>query len=328
MMSKDERRACMDLRFFAHEWEPPEEDDERLPIHLRTHREINWLWDRVLPRGGTSILAGAPKSGKTTLVTDLAVAHARGGGEFLGRGMSQGMVVILMLEGNDDEVIKRAKTMGKGQKLPLWVLTMRAKSLEDAKYQTVEIIKRESPSLLIIDTLWKFSRAKDINDYPSMGEGTEVLDNLAREYGTHILAVHHTKKSSKGDLSDVLGATSITGGVDTILQLVKLRSGVRKVWSTQRHGDDIEPVGLVKTKSGQLVEVDLAGDLKKEVLDVLTVQGEVGLLKLRAMLKCNLNSLISIMKDLVDQEVIERRGMGMKGNPWVYKITAPPPHKR
>ena len=55
---------------------------------------MEYVVGELLPRGGTSMIAGAPKAGKTTLAAELAIAGARGE-DWLGRRCEPGTVVML-----------------------------------------------------------------------------------------------------------------------------------------------------------------------------------------------------------------------------------------
>lgn len=324
MKDKDSLDKFGDLRgrFFSHDWEPPEEDDESQPVYKRKFRELDWIWDKVLPRGGTSIISGAPKVGKTVFITDLGVAHARGDVDFLSRHMEQGIVLFVVLEGSVDEILKRAKKLSKGEHLPIWIRTFISKSIQDGKQKLIKLIEEHSPSLLIIDTLWKLLRAPDVADYAIMAQGVELMDVLAKEYGTHIMAVHHDKKSSRGNISDVLGSTSITGGVDTVIQISRFRR-IRRLWSTQRHGIDLEPVNIGFNENREIVIIQGETVLFSDIVETLSHQKEMTSDDIAGIIKARRQDTLYALNDMIQRKVVVRTGKGVRGDPWVYSLPQP-----
>ena len=59
--------------------------------------EIKWRIEGLLPSGGTGLIVGAPKAGKSTLARNMAVMTARGGC-LLGRECFQGPTVYALFE--------------------------------------------------------------------------------------------------------------------------------------------------------------------------------------------------------------------------------------
>src|SRR5262249_12811745 len=84
----------------------------RLGEFLKKEQEpIQWQVDNLIKKGGMSLIAGKPKTGKTTLCRQLALAIARGE-SFLGRTTQKGKVIYFAFEEQEQNVQDHFKQMG------------------------------------------------------------------------------------------------------------------------------------------------------------------------------------------------------------------------
>ena len=67
---------------------------------------------------------------------------------------------------------------------------------------------------MIVDTLFRFVRVKDSNDYAVVTAALERLHALARASGTHLMAVDHAGKAERSGGDAVLGSTGLFAAVD------------------------------------------------------------------------------------------------------------------
>jgi len=161
-----------------------------------------WVWDGILPQGGMSLLVAKPKVGKSTLGENLAVAVCRGE-FFLGWASLKGPVVYLALEEKKSEIRKKLKALGITDE-PLYFHFGLAP--QKAMAEINNLISETGARLLIIDTLQKLARVKDLNDYPQVSNTLEPLLGMARELNCHILLTHHAGKSDRTDGDEILGS--------------------------------------------------------------------------------------------------------------------------
>jgi hypothetical protein len=290
-------------------------------------QDVTWLVAELLTVGGTSLLAGKAKQGKTTLLRVLALAVARGL-PFLGFPTRQGGVLYLALEDARAGVAAHFRRLGAPAGLPLHVVAGRAP--DDPLPWLESLIVDLQPALVIIDPLFKFLRLPDVNDYATMSRALEGLTDLATRTGAHILCAHHLNKSEREGTDDVLGSTAISGGLDSILTL-RRRAGGRILLGNRRYGGDLDPLplafdpptGLVTRAEGDAdaegpparpqsaLPVRIRTALAQGPLpdhEILTrVGGHGGLLSrvLRAM--------------VVDGQLI-RTGAGKRNNPYLYAL--------
>src|SRR4030095_9962959 len=62
-------------------------------------------------------------------------------------------------------------------------------------------------------------RRRDQSDYEHEADAAVLLQKLAAKYQLAIIIIHHSRKGPGSDdfVDDVLGSTSLTGAVDTII---------------------------------------------------------------------------------------------------------------
>ena len=202
----------------------------------------------LLPVGGTSLLSGAPKSGKTTLCAELAVSVANGG-EWLGRKCEGASVAVLALEEHLAGYRDRMLLLGMSRSDPIYSHVGAVPDGDAAERLgwVTGILDRYRPGLMIIDTMAKLVRPAggDFNEYGAAGDALAPFAELARARGVHLALVHHARKGG-GDFGEqALGSTAWAGGVDTIIDLRRdLKTGARFVETQNRYGTAIEATAV------------------------------------------------------------------------------------
>lgn len=195
-------------------------------------RKHKWLVDNLLFTAGTSIWAGKQKVGKTTLIRQLSLAVARGD-KFLDRNVRSGLVLYLALEEDRDEIKEHLCDMGSEgeENLLFHIGAIPGDPLEALK----AFIEDVRPALVVVDTLIKFTKIKDLNNYSLVTEQLEPLTEVARNNDCHILFVHHMNKSSFKGQDQVLGSVAILGSMDTIATVTQ-NGADRFIETKQRYG--------------------------------------------------------------------------------------------
>jgi hypothetical protein len=201
---------------------------------LNSTETVDWVVDQMLTVGGFSIMAGPPKSGKSTLMRQLVLATSRGG-EFLGRKVKQGPVIYLALEEQESVLKTQYKTVGLTEDDNVIIHTGGTTSQDPVRDLKDAILDFE-PSLVVIDTLFLLMNIESINDYKQVNEAMAKFRNLARETNTHIVTVAHTKKDSESKgASRILGSVAIHGAVDSAMVL-NVEENRRFLTTSQRFG--------------------------------------------------------------------------------------------
>lgn len=129
-----------------------------------------------------------------------------------------------------------------------------------------QLQKMSNVRLVGIDTLAKFIRVKDLNDYMRTLEAVEQLHNLARKFPhPHIQGLAHCKKIQTDDPFDSLvGSTALGGEPDTSIAIYQ-EGRQRVIVSETRMGRHIPPTILraeVIESAGCDVVKDILLDLR------------------------------------------------------------------
>lgn len=207
---------------------------------------LKWVVEDYFQEAGTSALVGPPKGGKTTLMRYL-MSCVINGESFLEKKTKKGRVIYLALEEHRGECIKLFKNLGiKNPDNFILSFTLPEKKVERL-IRIEKAIFEYNPTIIIIDTLFKFIQVQNTNDYTPIIEELRIYEALARDSGSHICFIHHTKKGATGDPIDgALGSHGITGSVDTAIGISNStnsndNSSLYKITTRSRYSPPIEP---------------------------------------------------------------------------------------
>ncbi|MFP3042417.1 AAA family ATPase [Treponema primitia] len=180
---------------------------------------IQWIVPELITTG-LSLLAGAPKLGKSWLMLSVAIAVASGERVFGKIPVDKAGVLYLALEDTGrrlkDRLLKlNAKAMPNLQFITEWDLGF--------KHLSTYLKHDMGTRLVIIDTWGRFAKVARPNDYSENTEKAVELKAIADNLGIAIVIVHHTRKktkdSSKDWLDDVLGSQALSAAADSTIIL-------------------------------------------------------------------------------------------------------------
>ena len=176
---------------------------------------------------GVYILAGAPKIGKSFLVTQLAY-HVSTGEKLWGFDVMQGTVLYLALEDSFQRIQSRMFKMYGVNDADAHHFATTAGKLGNGLETQLENFVSDHPDtrLIIIDTLQKIRQSEKqgyAGDYEIIGE----LKAFADDHGLCVLLVHHTRKQPAADsFNTISGSSGLLGCADgAIMMKKKTRSG-------------------------------------------------------------------------------------------------------
>ena len=319
--------------------------DSIQPFKLKTVQElydtppenIDYCVENLLPSGGFSVLVGKPKAGKTTLARQLVVAVAQGR-PFLNRRTDQCAVIYIAMEEKESEVRSHFNALGLQGADPVHILCERVS--KNTSVAMLEATFKGNPKLklAVIDPVFRFVSVKDSNDYIQVTNALEGLLNLTRNYGVHILTVHHKKKKDTDDLTDgALGSTAISGSVDTYIDLRKDRSGLRTLCTDQRYGINLAETQLIwDMKSRRLslgktcVEVEEEGAKRgedrvtQEIINYIHEEPGCTQAAIFNAVTGRTSTIRAMFRGIVEQGLLEEEGQGTKVEPYRYTLKAVP----
>lgn len=207
-------------------------------------REPVWAVEQLVPEG-LSVLASPPKTGKSFLVLQMALAVASGS-PFLGFRTTKGPVLYCALEDSPSRLSKRISLLADDERdVPenLYLLTeMRGLGSEGLPVLS-EWMSLHKPRLVVVDTWGKAKPSGDSrkNAYERDVEIVSEVKRLADRHGCSVLLVHHEKKGGSREndwLESLSGSMGLTATVDGILSLKRGRGENRGV--LRRSGRDFE----------------------------------------------------------------------------------------
>lgn len=177
---------------------------------------------------GVSLVAGAPKVGKSWYCIDLGISVANGN-QFLIFNTNKSDVLYLALEDSVYRLKERIKrVLGTGQQAPKsFHIATSCNRLDEGLLAELQNKLNENPKikLIIIDTLQKVrgtqQRAETwySADYKEVGK----LKKFADINKICILVVHHLRKQKDTDVfNQISGSTGLTGAADTMIVLNKM----------------------------------------------------------------------------------------------------------
>ena len=292
---------------------------------------LEYVVDGLLPVGGTAILAGRPKGGKSTLAANLSLSVVRGE-SFFGRATRRGPVLYVALEGAHGAWTQLLRDLGVTDADDLYF------SIDRAPEQAIEwlrgAIEKYQPALVIVDTMQRLLRVKDGNDYATGSNATDAVIELARNAKVAHLMLHHSGKTRRGDLIDeVLGSTAWAAAVDTVLVMRKTER-FRTLESQGRVGEDLaetvvemDPVTRRVRAAGTKADSDLA-EMRDAIQEYLRQYAEANPDDPaidEPMIEKNVEGRNSTrrraLRELVAADRVGRIGSGKKGDPYRYAFS-------
>ena len=199
---------------------------------------VNWLIPGFITTGLT-ILAGAPKMGKSWMILNMAYAIAVGGRVLGHIAVEPAEVLFLALEDTERRLKSRLAMIEARPSTMLYMPTEWPRGVDAVKYLDLWMIDHPDTRAVFIDTLQKVSGVEDQNNYAETYNSAATLKRFADRNGVAVVCVHHTRKLVADDfLHSVAGSVGLTGAADTIITMTRARGETDGVLSIT--GRDVE----------------------------------------------------------------------------------------
>lgn len=250
-------------------------------------KPVKWTIPGLLPVGVT-LLAGAPKTGKSWLVLDFGIAVASGGAVLGKVQVDPGAVLYLALEDNQRRLKSRlSKRLGGAPAPDGMTFSTVWPRLDQGAIDRLADWLAEHPdtALIVLDTLARIrppSKGRDSLYTEDYAIGAPLLQ-LAAAHEVAIVLVHHTRKGEAEDpLELISGSTGLTGGVDNIMVLRRTRgTNEATLFVTGRDIENEAEYGLTWdaqiagwTVTGQGPHVGLSPE-RRAVFDIVADHGPI-----------------------------------------------------
>ena len=236
----------------------------------QTFEPPRWAIDDLLPEGLT-ILAGAPKLGKSWLALDIALCISRGDKVLGDYDTTLGEVLYLSFEDNDRRLQSRVTAIADEAKAQDNHALYYHTELLTMAQNGIEILEQWLSAhpecrLVIIDTLAKFMppAERGVNAYQADYLVVSQLQKMALKHRIALLVVHHVRKlKSSGDVFDeVSGSTGITGPADAVWVLKRGRT--ENYGTLTVTGRDIEEMSLTAVFNRDTCRWSIEGDARQD----------------------------------------------------------------
>jgi len=213
-------------------WRPAEADTSLFmsvsKFEEKSADTIQWLIEGIIQKGANGLVIARPKSGKSFLVADLAMALASGQ-SWLGFFTPQRTRVgLVSREDNGSLTQWRVKKMRGPRKLTAadldgWFYInakgMSPKIMLDNDLEVkalIEDLRKYRTEFLIMDVMRVLHSANE-NDNTEMQRVIDVLNQIQDSTGVSICLVHHDNKREDATLTErARGASAIAGGAEFI----------------------------------------------------------------------------------------------------------------
>ena len=179
---------------------------------------------------GVTLLAGKPKTGKSWMALDFAMAVATGGVALGSVTCRRDPVLYCALEDNHRRLQRRMRQLyGAVDHWPPGLhFATQVRRLDEGLVDDLrEWIEIHRPKLVIIDTFAGVRPQSRREGYDTDYAALSPLQVMAGEMGFAILVVHHLRKMPGDDPFDTIsGTTGLTGAVDAAFVLQRGKQGV------------------------------------------------------------------------------------------------------
>lgn len=246
--------------------------------------EINLIWDRdlqdyeipeksywiegLIPQGSVGVWTGKRGSFKTFLVMNACYGVATGK-EFLELGTTKGSVIYLDKENGIPIIKERARMIKEGMKIEnsdiAFICFSQLKIDKNTDLWAIdELIEKEKPSLLIIDT---YRRAISFDENSAGDTSALFVDGLRplveKHYPLSIVLIHHDRKGSgQGDeMDEVRGSSDLVNYADFILKNERRGKNLILKQLKMRNAAEMKPLGVsVETDEKTFIRFKSTGE--------------------------------------------------------------------
>jgi hypothetical protein len=258
---------------------------------------MEWLLKGRIPMKGLVALYAPPKSGKSVVACELAVAAALGE-PFWQVPFSRRMTVLYIAAERSSDIGDRLKATLQRRAIP-YPDTLHVYAREAGPLQVnnaahllglVQVAQHLKPDLIIFDTFARMTLGIEENSSGDMGEAVEKFNAVIRAAGPQaagIIVHHQGKDKSKG----LRGSTALLGAVDAVWSVT--REGSNYALELEAMNAGALPMPEHFTIEGELIAghedttpvlvwqafKDFANSRDKYLVEVLNEAGEKGLSK-------------------------------------------------
>lgn len=282
--------------------------------------DVQYLCRPWVPEGVT-LLAGAPKVGKTTLLRQFG-ASVSSGATLWGAACAQADVLFLSLE--EGQKLMRRKLLLAGYRGDQvrrirfhWKWRPGVEGVADLRDRL-----RACPEirLIIIDSLTRFRDAptRDKPQFHQDYEAVRLLADITKDHpGLSIIVLHHTKKDQAGDpIADISGTFGLSAAADNYMVL-RRESGEFVLHCGGRYWDETEDAFRLVREAGAWALEGAAltvrlSPMQRGYLDALKAEGTITTRGMARRFEVRDSTASEILSELQGKGLVERTSDGWR----------------
>lgn len=190
------------------------------------YKEGRFLVEKLIPKGSLTGLVGESDTGKSSFLRQLAISIVYGDDDFLGFKINSGCRNVLYVSTEDGDIgtsewIKKhfGEDIPKEEQLEkLYFVYTTERIISNLK----EVVMRNCIDLIIVDSYADIFEG-NMNQSNEVRNFLNQFNNLANEYGTTIIFLHHTNKSAVGKPNKkfISGSHGFEAKMRSVLYLTK-----------------------------------------------------------------------------------------------------------
>ena len=294
--------------------------------------DIKWIWAGYLAKGYITLLAGYPKSGKTTLESHVIKGMGTGSHNL---GGIQPSKVLVVSEESRGLWRGRRDNLGYGENISFLLNPFNGQKSFGKWQQLITSIaakvETENFDAVIIDPLLNFLPVTDENDAAKMMQALTCLEAL-KSAGAAVLLIHHMRKSQGDDGNAIRGSSALTGFCDINIELTKVDATGRKLRAYSRFDETPQETVANLTEDGYKIIGSVAdyqqSERREKLLCILGDNDGLTIPEIREnwdddALRPSVATLRRDLNDMWNQ--VGKEGSGIKGDPikfFIIKETA------
>ena len=229
----------------------------------------DWVIEELIPKGGITIVSGAPGSFKTWMILQMAISISRGE-SFLERFKSANPVGVLMIDKEDPlRVLQlRMKLLGATDNLPIYFISQEDFLVTEDKHveRILKICEKKNIEIIFIDSLIRISKAEE-NSAREMSEVTWQIRKLCKA-GKTVIVTHHDRKEGlhrSSPQNRLRGSSDILASVDSHLAITKRGEDTVIVEQAKlRYKKEVRPFELAFREESEKTYFEYKGLFEKE----------------------------------------------------------------
>ena len=190
-------------------------------------KEVDYLVDRLIPRGTLCSLVGESDTGKSSLLRQLAVSVAYGDDTFIGFKLNDKCRNVVYVSTEDGEMSTSVwlnKHIGKDITDNEVLSKLKFLFVTENLYENIrKVICENCVDLLVIDSYADIFEGS-MNDSNIVRSFLSKYNDLANLYGVTIIFLHHTRKASEGskpNKNSILGSQGYEAKMRSVIMLFK-----------------------------------------------------------------------------------------------------------